>query len=219
MKELVINGTAREFTGKKGVNQLRREGMVPCNIYGGAEQTYFYAHENEFKKLVYSPSVHQVVLNVGGKSLNAFMQEIQFHPVTDKILHIDFLEAAADKKVKVEIPVKIKGTAVGVTQGGRLVQKLRKMKLRALPKDMPDFIEVNVTDLNIGQSVRVHDIKLPGVEFLDTPNGVIVGVQTTRVVVEETAAKDKAAATTTATPAAATPAAAPAAEKKPAAKK
>lgn len=218
MKELAINGTPRESAGKKGVNQLRREGMVPCNIYGGAEHTYFYAHENEFKKLVYTPEVHQVVLNVGGKTFKAFMQEIQFHPVSDKILHIDFMQVADDKKMKVEIPVKISGTAVGITQGGRLVQKLRKMKVKALAKDMPDFIEINVANLNIGQSVRVSEIKLPGVEFLDTLNGVIVGVQTTRVVVEE-ATKSAATTTAAATPAAATPAAAPAAEKKPAAKK
>lgn len=214
MKELVINGTLRESAGKKGVNQLRKQGLVPCNVYGGSEQTYFYAHENDFKKLVYTPDVHQVTLKVGSKSFQAYMQEIQFHPITDKIMHIDFMEVSGEKKMKMEIPVKITGTAPGVLQGGKLVQKLRKLKAKALPKDMPDIVEVNIGSLNIGQSVRVNEVNLPGVEFLNTPTGVIVGVQTTRVVVEET--KEKPAATTAATPAA------PAADKKaekPAAKK
>ena len=221
MKELVITGTSRKSAGKKEANELRKKGFVPCNIYGGTEQTYFYAHSNDFKSLVYTPDVHQVTLKVGDKSFNTYMQEIQFHPITDKIMNIDFLEVKDDKKMKMEIPVNITGTAPGVLQGGRLVQKLRKMKVKALPKDMPDKIEINVSGLNIGQSVRVNQVNLPGVEFLDTANGVVIGVQTTRVVVEETKVT-----TTAAAPAAATPAAdktaAPAADKKaekPAAKK
>ena len=220
MKELVITGTARQTAGKKEANQLRKQGFVPCNIYGGASQTYFYAHANDFKNLVYTPDVHQVSLKVGDKSFTTYMQEIQFHPITDKIMHIDFVEVTGDKKMKMDIPVKVTGVAPGVLQGGRIVQKLRKMKVKALPKDMPDQIEVNISSLNIGQSVRVNQIQIPGVEFLNTPTGVIIGVQTTRVVVEETKAAPTAAA---ATPAAgATPAAAPAADKKaekPAAKK
>ncbi len=222
MKELVITGTARQSAGKKEANQLRKQGFVPCNIYGGASQTYFYAHANDFKNLIYTPDVHQVNLKVGDKSFNAYMQEIQFHPITDKIMHIDFVEVTGEKKMKMEIPVKVTGVAPGVLQGGRIVQKLRKMKIKALPKDMPDQIEVNISSLNIGQSVRVNQIQLPGVEFLNTPTGVIIGVQTTRVVVEEV---KPAAATTAAAPAAgaaATTAAAPAADKKaekPAAKK
>lgn len=219
MKEIVINGTPREAAGSKTAKLLRKQGFVLCNVYGGSEHAYFYAHENEFKNLVYTPDVHQVNLKVGDKTVKALMQEIQFHPVTDKILHIDFMEILEGKKMKMEIPVKVTGTAPGVMQGGRLVQKLRKLKAKALPKDMPDGVEVNVSALNIGQSVRVNQIQLPGVEFLNTPTGVIVGVQTTRVVAEET--KEKVATTTAAAPAA-TPAAAPAADKKaekPAAKK
>jgi large subunit ribosomal protein L25 len=220
MKELVINGTPREAGGKKLANQLRKQSFVPCNLYGGTEHTYFYAHVNDFKKLVYSPDVHQVTLNLGDKSFKAYMHEIQFHPVTDKILHVDFMEFTEDKLMKMEIPVKINGSAPGVLQGGRLVQKLRKLRVKALPKDMPDSVEVDVSTLNIGQSVRVNQVQLPGVELLNTSTGVIVGVQTTRVVVEET--KEKPAATTTAAAPAATPAATSAADKKaekPAAKK
>ena len=213
MKEFVINGTPREVSGRNGVNQLRKKGFIPCNVYGGSEQSFFYAHENDFKKLVYTPDVHQVTLNVGSKSFKTYMQEIQFHPITDKIMHIDFLEISDSKAMKMEIPVKVTGSAPGVLQGGQLVQKLRKLKAKALPKDMPDLVEISVSTLNIGDYVRVNQIKLPGVAFLNTPSGVIVGVQTTRVVVEEVKEKTVVTTTAAAVPGATPTVAAPAADK------
>jgi large subunit ribosomal protein L25 len=148
--------------------------------------------------------VQTVSINVDGATHQAIVQEIQFHPVTDKILHIDFLEIHPDKGVVMDIPVKITGTAEGQKQGGKLHVKVRKLKIEALPADLPDNITVDVTPLNIGQSVRVGDLKVKGVEFLDSPNNIIVGVRVTRNVVETPAEAAKPAA-------AAAPAAAPAA--------
>jgi large subunit ribosomal protein L25 len=154
---------------------------------------------------VYTPDVNTVNLNVGGKTYSAIMKDIQFHPVTDKIMHIDFLELSDDKAVRMEVPVKITGNSVGVRAGGVLVSKMRKLKIAALPKHLPDYVEVKIDDLNIGQDVRVRDIAIDGVTFLDSPGNVITGVKTTRNTV---------AAAPEAPAAGAAPAAAPAPAKK-----
>jgi len=203
MKSISINGTKRAAQVKHEARHLRAEGKVPCVLYGGKEQIHFSTPAISLKGLVYTPEVHTVELNIDGTEYKAIMKDLQFHAVTDKILHIDFLEMRDDKKVTIEIPVKITGNSAGVRQGGQLLTKLRKLKISALPKDLPDLVEIKIDDLNIGDSVRVRDIKIKGVEFLDSPNNVITAVKTTRVVVEE--AKPEAAA------AAAAPGAAPAA--------
>ena len=201
MKSFSINGTKRGAQTKQETKSLRAEGKVPCVLYGGKEQIHFSAPEISFKGLVYSPEVHTVDLNIDGSNFKAIMKDIQFHSVSDKILHIDFLELSDNKNVTIEIPVKISGNAVGVRAGGQLLTKLRKVKISALPKDLPDFVEVKIDDLEIGDSVRVRDIAIEGVEFLDSPNNVITAVKTTRAVVDD---KPEAAA---AAPAAGAPAA------------
>ena len=207
MKSLSINGTKRAAQTKQEIKALRAEGKVPCVLYGGKDQFHFSAPEISFKGLVYSPEVHTVDLNIDGTNFRAIMKDIQFHAVTDKILHIDFMELSDTKKVVVEIPVKISGNAVGVRAGGQLINKMRKVKISALPKDLPDMVEIKIDNLNIGDTVRVRDIKIDGVEFIDSGNNVITAVKTTRAVVADTPAAAAPGA------AAAAPAAAPAAAK------
>jgi large subunit ribosomal protein L25 len=212
MKSFSINGTKRAAQKKHEAKTLRAEGNVPCVLYGGKEQIHFSAPAMSFKGLVYTPQVHTVDLDIDGAKFKAIMKDIQFHAVSDKILHIDFLELMDTKKVTVEIPVTLTGKAAGVRAGGQLLTKMRKVKISALPKDLPDFVEVKIDNLNIGDSVRVRDIKIDGVEFLDSPNNVITAVKTTRAVVEDVKVETPAAG---AAPAAgATPAAAPAAAAK-----
>ena len=203
MKSFSINGTKRAAQEKHEAKSLRAEGNVPCVLYGGKEQVHFSAPAISFKGLVYTPDVHVVELNIDGTDYKAIMKDIQFHAVSDKILHIDFLELSDDKKVTIDIPVRISGSAEGVRAGGQLLTKLRKLKISALPKDLPNSVDIKIDKMNIGDSVRVRDIKVKGVDFLDAPNNIITAVKTTRVVVEEV--KPDAAA------AAATPGAAPAA--------
>jgi large subunit ribosomal protein L25 len=207
MKSFQLAGTKRTNLSKQEVKQLRNSDMVPCVIYGGEENIHFSAPMLDFKHLVYSPDVHTVAITVDGATHNAIIQEIQFHPVTDKLLHIDFLAIHDDQDVVMDVPVKITGSAEGVKQGGKLHTKVRKLKISAVPAALPDTIDVDVTALNIGQSVRVGDLSVEGVEFLDSPNNIIVGVRTTRNVVE-TPAEAAAAKPAAAAPAAAKPAAA-----------
>jgi large subunit ribosomal protein L25 len=211
MKSISINGTKRAAQLKNEAKHLRAEGKVPCVLYGGEEQVHFSTPEITLKGLVYSPEVHTVDLNIDGTPYKAIMKDLQFHAVTDKILHIDFLQLSDNKKVTMDIPVKISGNSAGVRAGGQLLTKLRKLKISALPKDLPDRVEIKIDDLNIGDSVRVRDIKINGVDILDSPNNVITAVKTTRVVVEETKAETPAAGAAAAPAAGAAAAATPAA--------
>lgn len=206
MKSFAINGTKRAAQTKQEIKNLRAQGMVPCVLYGGKEQIHFSAPVLAFKGLVYTPDVHTVDLTIEGATYKAIMKDIQFHPVTDSILHIDFLELNENKKVTIEVPVRVTGNAVGVRAGGQLITKMRKLKISAYPKHLPDFVSVSIDNLNIGDDVRVRDISIEGVEFLDSPNNVITAVKTTRAVA--TTAEQPAAA------GAAAPAAAAAAPKK-----
>jgi large subunit ribosomal protein L25 len=193
MKSFTINGDLRAAQSKQELKKLRAEGKVPCVLYGGKEQIHFSAPVLDFRHLVYTPEVYTVTINVDGKSYTSIMKDIQFHPVTDAIAHIDFLQLFDDKTVSIQIPVKISGNAVGVRAGGVLFNKLRRLKIMALPKHLPDCVEVNIDNLNIGDDVRVRDLSIEGVTFLDTPSNVITGVKTTRATA--------AAATAEATPA------------------
>ena len=185
MKTLAISAKSRASVGKKDSKALRNQGNVPCVLYGGEKQVCFFAHENDFRKLVYTPDVFIVELNVDGDVRRAIMQDIQFHPVTDKILHIDFLEIFEDKEVTVSIPVVLNGLAVGVRNGGVLMFRRRKIITRGLPSSLPDMIDINIEDLNIGQFVYIKDLEAEGCSFLAPDNAVVVGVKTARTVIEE----------------------------------
>lgn len=226
MKTLTLTGVKRKTTGRTSTHALRREGKVPCILYGGKDILHFEAIEKDFKPLVYTPDVHMIKLDVGGKQVDAIMQDIQFHPVTDRIQHVDFLEVISDKPVVMDIPVRFNGTSAGVKEGGQMLKKLTKIRLKGLISKIPATIEINVEPMKIGDYIRIKDIKYDGITFLHEPVVTIVAVKTTRAVVEEVtpaAAAAAAVAGTPATPAAgttpATPAAAPAKEEKKAEKK
>jgi large subunit ribosomal protein L25 len=215
MKSLAITGARRAAQTKQEIKSLRAQGKVPCVLYGGKEQVHFSVPASTLKSLVYSPDVHLVDLDIDGTKRQAVMKELQFNTVNDRLLHIDFLEVADDKKVTVEIPVRLKGTPVGVRAGGQMLHKMRKLKISALPKDLPDQFELKVDEMEIGHTIRVRDMKLDGVNFLDIPAAAIVAVKTARAVVEET--PTAVASTEGAAPAEGAAAAAPAADAKAAA--
>ena len=185
MKSLAISVKSRENVGKSSTRALRNQGNVPCVLYGGEKQVCFYAHENDFRKLVYTPDVFIVELNIEGETKRAIMQDIQFHPVTDKILHIDFLEVFNDKEVTVSIPVILNGLAIGVRNGGNLMFRRRKIITRGLIDNLPDVIEINIEDIKIGQFIYIKDIEVEGCEFLAPASSVVVGVKTSRAAIEE----------------------------------
>jgi large subunit ribosomal protein L25 len=180
MKTFQIKGTARLAVGKKSNKALRVQDLVPCVIYGGDKIVHFQAHENEFRKLIYTPKVYQTQIDVDGVSYNAFMQALQFHPVTDKLLHIDFLEIRENVPVKLEIPVRLDGYAKGIQQGGRLKANLRTLKAKGFSKDFPDEIIIDVTELNLSESIRVGDVKVPGIEILNAKSVPVATVVVTR---------------------------------------
>ena len=185
MKSLAISVKERENVGKSSSKALRNQGKVPCVLYGGEKQVCFYAHENDFRKLVYTPDVFIIELNIDGEVKRAVMQDIQFHPVTDKILHIDFLEVFENKPVTVSIPVILNGLAIGVRNGGNLMFRRRKIITRGLPANLPDAIEINIEDVKIGQFIYIKDISVDGCEFLAPDNSVVVGVKTSRGAIED----------------------------------
>ena len=185
MKSLAINVKERESVGKASSKALRNQGKVPCVLYGGEKQVCFYAHENDLRKLVFTSDVFLVELDIEGQSTKCVMQDIQFHPVTDKILHIDFLEVFDDKEVTVEIPVILNGMSIGVRNGGNLLFRRNKIITRAIPADLPDAIEVDISELRIGQFIYIKDLRSEKYSFLAPDNAVVVGVKTARAAIEE----------------------------------
>jgi len=180
MKTFQIKGTVRQEIGKKANKALRAQDLVPCVIYGGDKVVHFQAHENEFRKLIYTPKVYQTEIDVDGTTYKAFMQALQFHPVTDKLLHIDFLEIRENVPVKLQIPVRLDGYAKGIQQGGRLKANLRTLKAKGFSKDFPDEIIIDVTELNLSESIRVSDVKVEGIEILNAKSVPVATVVVTR---------------------------------------
>jgi large subunit ribosomal protein L25 len=185
MKTLAINVNERQNVGKSNTRALRNQGNVPCVLYGGEKQVTFYAHENDFRKLVYTPDTFLVELSIDGTIIKAIMQDIQFHPVTDKILHIDFLEVFDNKPITVSIPVNLNGSSIGVKNGGNLMFRRSKIITKGLVSDLPNSIELNIEHLNIGMFTYIKDISIEGCELVAPGNSVVVGVKTARAVVEE----------------------------------
>ena len=176
MNTIAISGSLRENVGKRDAKELRYTGKVPAVLYGGKEQIHFAIDAPALRDLVYTPEVNFVDLEIDGKTTQAIMQDIQFHPLTEKILHIDFLQLFDKKEVTIEIPVKLTGTSLGVKEGGKLVQKLRKLKVKALPKDMPQYVEVSIDELTVGKSVRVRDLKPKGYLITNVQEDTVVSV-------------------------------------------
>ena len=180
MKSITIQGTKRENVGKKSTKALRDAELVPCVVYGGEQPLHFSTEEKSFKNLVYTPEAHTVVIELDGKKIEAVLQDIQFHPITDKILHVDFYQLSANKPVVMSVPVRITGRAKGVVAGGALRQSFRKLTLKAIPANLPDEIVIDVTPLRIGNKLYVGDIKNDAYTFLHPDNAVIVAVKMSR---------------------------------------
>ncbi len=192
MKTVKLSGSSRANVGRADAKQLREQGKVPCVIYGGKEQIHFSAEEKSLKNIIYTPDVCQVEVELDGKSYKTILQEAQYHRLTDRLIHADFLEIIDGKPVTMNIPVKTIGTAEGVRAGGKLTVKLRKLKARGLANKLPDTIDINIEKLAIGKSVTVGEINIEGVELLNAKNVSVVSVNTTRAVAqaEQAAAKE-----------------------------
>ncbi|MFB5946035.1 50S ribosomal protein L25/general stress protein Ctc [Albibacterium profundi] len=180
MKSIAISGSLRENVGKRDAKELRYEGKVPAVLYGGKEQYHFSVSAADLKSLVYTPDVHFVDLDLEGKKFQAIVQEMQFHPLNEQIRHIDFLELDDKKEVTMLIPVKLTGISPGVRAGGKLIQKLRSLRVKALPANMPQTIEVSLNSLEVGKSVRVEEIKLENARVLNNADDTIVSVVMSR---------------------------------------
>ena len=186
MKSITINGSKRESVGKKSTKALRNAGQVPCVLYGGDQSVHFLANELAFSKLVYTPNAHTVVIALdNGENFNAVMQDIQFHPVTDKILHIDFYQLFEDKEIAMDIPVHISGNSIGVKNGGSLRRNKRKLRIKALPTNLPDAIEIDITPLKIGDKFYITEFKNDAYRFLHPDNTVVCQVKRSRVSLDE----------------------------------
>ena len=184
MKSITINGSKRESVGKKATKALRNAGQVPCVLYGGDQPLHFAADEIAFKDLVYTPDVHTVVIELeNGGTYNAVLQDIQFHPVTDAILHIDFYEIFEDKEISMEIPVHTVGIPRGVKNGGVLRFNLRRMRVKGLPSNLPDFIEADVKPLKIGNKLYVTALKSDKFKIMHPDNTVVCQVRTSRNII------------------------------------
>ncbi|NLO70969.1 MAG: 50S ribosomal protein L25/general stress protein Ctc [Porphyromonadaceae bacterium] len=180
MKTFKLSGEVRQELGKKATKTLRRAEVVPCVLYGGKENIHFTVTQSDVRKLIYTPDVHIVDLTVGKNQSKAIVKELQFHPVSDKLLHIDFFEVSPDKPVIVEIPVKLTGLAAGVREGGKLNLGMRKLKVKGIYTDLPENIVVDVTKLKLGKSIQVGDLSFDKFELLNTKNAVVAQVKLTR---------------------------------------
>lgn len=189
MKTTEIVGFKREQLGTKYSKQLRADGNVPCILYGGEEIFHFHSPAYLFRELLYTPDAYIVKLNVEGVEKNCVLREAQYHPVSDNILHVDLLEIFDDKPVVIDIPVKLMGVSAGVLAGGRMVIKNKKLKVKAFAKDLPDYIEVDITNLEVGKSTKVKDLPAGKYEVLNNPNVTIASVAITRALRQ--AAADK----------------------------
>jgi len=197
MKSVNITGHKRDGKGKSIAGQLRAEGYVPCELYGKSGNVHFKVFVNDFKQIVYTPDVNIIDLDIDGKHYNALVKEVQFHPVSDEILHVDFHEFEDSKQVKLELPIRFIGVAAGVREGGKLNKKLRTLKVKGFPKDMPDAIEVDISSLGLGKSIKVKEVSAGKLEIMNALSIPIATVDVPRDVKTkegDAAAAPKAAA-------------------------
>jgi large subunit ribosomal protein L25 len=197
MKSITIKGSERESVGKVATKALRNAGAVPCVLYGGNQPVHFSADERAFKSLVYTPNAHTVVIDLDGKTTNAVLQDIQFHPVSDRINHIDFFQLDDNKEIIMEVPVKVTGTSPGVLLGGVLNLNQRRLKVKALPKNLPDFVEANISELQMGNKLYVTKLPAPNFKLMHPDNTVVAQVKISRAAMkaaQEAAKAEKGAA-------------------------
>jgi len=193
MKTVSLSGSLREDVGSKGAKALRKEGQVPGVVYGNGGNIHFHVKETDLNKLVFTPEVHFVSIELDGNEHKAIFKEIQFHTVTDRITHFDLLAVSEDKIISIALPVKLTGSSPGVLNGGKLSQNYRKIKLKALAKDLPEFLSLDISELKIGMSIRLGEIEIPNVTLLGDMRDVVVSVKTSRnAVADELEAADAA---------------------------
>ena len=187
MKSVSLNGIARVKLGKGFSKSMRKNGNVPCVIYGGGQESpvHIGVSENQLKKVIYTPNVYKISVTVEEKSYETIIRDIQFHPVNDNILHVDFLQLQDDKPVSIAVPVKLKGNSIGILNGGKLNLVMRQLTVTCLPADLPDNIEIDISDLRIGQSVRIESLDIKNVEFSHPNSLVIVSIKTARAALDE----------------------------------
>lgn len=191
MKTIAISGSPRENVGKRDAKELRYEGKVPAVLYGGKEQIHFAVVIADLKDAIYTPEANFVEIDVNGSKIKAIIKELQFHPLTDVLLHVDFLQLFDDKEILMEIPIKLTGTSPGVKMGGKLVQKLRKLRVKAFPKDMPQTVEVSIAKLEVGNLFRVRDLAKGDYTVTNTGEDTIVSVGMSRALKQAEQASGK----------------------------
>lgn len=189
MKTISMSGSLRENVGKKSAKQVRKQGLVPVALYGHGEQKLLSIEEKQINKAVFTPDVYLIQLDVNGEKHLAVVQEVQFHPVTDQILHVDLLEVTPEKPVVVSLPIKITGNSIGVLKGGKLVKKFRKLKVKGLIEHLPEYITIDISNLDINNNIKVSDMKNDHLTFLDNPSSVIVAVLPTRAAMAQESGK------------------------------
>jgi large subunit ribosomal protein L25 len=180
MKTIAISGSPRENVGKRDAKELRYEGKVPAVLYGGTEQQHFAVLATDLKDAIYTPEANFLEIEINGAKTKAIIKELQFHPLTDLLLHVDFLQLFDEKEILMEIPIKLTGTSPGVKTGGKLVQKLRKLRVKALPANMPQNVEVSISKLEVGNLFRVRDLQVGDFVVTNTPEDTIVSVTMSR---------------------------------------
>lgn len=182
MKHFKLSATVRKADqlGKKATKGLRREGLVPVVLYGGSETQHFVVKADDINKLIYTPNIYLIELDVEGKLIKAVLKEVQFHPVSDKTLHADLYEVSEDKPIVMSVPVVLNGHAVGVKAGGKLVREKRNLRVRAVYDKIPENLVIDVTNLKLGKTIQVHELSFEGLELVDAPQAVVCAVKQTR---------------------------------------
>jgi large subunit ribosomal protein L25 len=188
MKSIEINGKSRTDLGKKATKALRNNAEVPCVLYGGEKTQHFHAPVKEFKNLIYTPNTYLVDLKIDGKLFKAVIQASQFHKVSDELLHLDFLQIFEDKKLTVLVPIATHGFAKGIQAGGKLQILNNKLKVHGFIKDLPDVLNIDITDLELGKTIKVGELSYENVELIDAKNSVVCAIRMTRVAKNEAAA-------------------------------
>ncbi|HOH96538.1 MAG TPA: 50S ribosomal protein L25/general stress protein Ctc [Candidatus Enterocola sp.] len=189
MRVFELNGTPRTELGKKACKTMRKENLIPCVIYGGKENINFTVTQSAIRKLIYTPEIFEVKLTIGKQTMKAILKEVQYHSVSDNILHVDFIEVDDKKPILFRVPIKTEGLAVGVRAGGKISLEMRKLKIKALCKDIPSSLTINVENLEIGKSIKAGELSFPNIQIMDNKESLVVCVKSTR------AAKDAAATT------------------------
>ena len=185
MNSVSLSGSLRENVGKKDAKKLRAQGLVPCIIYGNGREVRFYTEAKSFKSILFTPETYIIDFTIDGQVYRTILQDIQYHPLSDEVLHADFLEVTEEKPITVTLPVRTEGTSPGVMRGGKLKVRIPRLKVKGLIKDLPDFVMVNISELNVNQAIRVKDLAIENVTPLVAPNNIVCDVKAKKSAITE----------------------------------